>query len=276
MIVFASTMGPGRGGGDDGGVAGIKFPFVKPAGAGRASLSSCLHRRRLVRISRPSTPTSSSSCATSYSLLFIKRQPLVPQNTAEFCLELFALLVSLLLENCVGLSASPPTTTCCRIFMIHSHCSSSAALALRLGSFSKHLFKNSIPSGLNWSFDGNCGGLPCAMLYIIAHSLSKDAQGRRPVLISRMTQPSDQTSIAPWRPSFWPLMTSGDMYIGVPVMDFCLPGTHGAGPPLVAEWSGWRVLPWRAMILAAPKSTYLITPLWSRRMSRSGGQHRGN
>ena len=57
-------------------------------------------------------------------------------------------------------------------------------------------------------------------------------------------------------------MTSGDMYMGVPVMDFCLPGTR----PAPASW-GWRVLPWRAMILAAPKSTNLMTPLWSRRMS---------
>ena len=195
--------------------------------------------------------------------------PSQPQKTLEFCLELCALPVSLPLENCVGLSAAPPTTTCCRIFVIHSHCSSSAALALLRGSLSKHLFKNSIPSGLNWSFDGNCGGFPCAMLYMIAHSLSKDAQGRRPVLISRMTQPSDQTSMAPWRPSFWPLITSGDIYMGVPVMDFCLPGTQGVVPPAAAVWwSGWRVLPWRAMILAAPKSTYLITPLWSRRMSR--------
>jgi len=76
-----------------------------------------------------------------------------------------------------------------------------------------------MPSGLSWSDDGSCGGLPCAMLYIMAHSLSRDAQGRRPVAISRMTHPSDHTSTAPARPGFSPLMTSGDMYIGVPVMD---------------------------------------------------------
>ena len=167
-----------------------------------------------------------------------------------------------------GLSLPPPTTTCCLIFMIHSHCSSSAALALRLGSFSKHLRKKSMPSGESWSLDGNCGGLPCAILYMMAHSLSRLAHGRRPVLISRMTQPRDQTSMAPWRPSLVPLMTSGDMYIGVPVMDFCLPGKRVVGSARTL-WSGWRVLFWRAMTFAAPKSTYLMTPLWSRRMSRA-------
>ena len=57
------------------------------------------------------------------------------------------------------------------------------------------------------------------MLYMMAHSLSRDAQGRRPVAISRMTHPRDHISTAPARPGFSPLMTSGDMYIGVPVMD---------------------------------------------------------
>lgn len=57
------------------------------------------------------------------------------------------------------------------------------------------------------------------MLYMMAHSLSRFAQGRLPVTISRMTQPRDHTSTAPARPGFSPLMTSGDMYIGVPVMD---------------------------------------------------------
>lgn len=102
------------------------------------------------------------------------------------------------------------------------------------------------------------------MLYMMAHSLSKLAQGRRPVLISRMTQPRDQMSMAPRRPSLLPLMTSGDMYIGVPVMDFCFAGTLGrAGAPGIAGTSlgGWRVLFWRAMTLAAPKSTYFMTPL---------------
>ena len=102
------------------------------------------------------------------------------------------------------------------------------------------------------------------MLYMMAHSLSKLAQGRRPVLISRMTQPRDQISMAPRRPSLLPLMTSGDMYIGVPVMDFCFAGALGrAGAPETAGTSlaGWRVLFWRAMTLAAPKSTYFITPL---------------
>ena len=61
-------------------------------------------------------------------------------------------------------------------------------------------------------------------------------------------------------------MTSGDMYMGVPVIDFCLPGRRVVGSARTL-WSGWRVLFWRAMTLAAPKSTYLMTPLWSRRMS---------
>ena len=83
------------------------------------------------------------------------------------------------------------------------------------------------------------------MLYIMAHSLSILAHGRRPVLISRITQPRDQTSMAPRRPSLEPLMTSGDMYMGVPVMDFCFAGTLGrAGAPGTAGASfvGCRVL----------------------------------
>lgn len=138
---------------------------------------------------------------------------------ALFCRELLLLLEPWLPPGLSSLSCVG--TTCCLILLIHSHCSSSAALALFFGSLSKHLFKNPMPSPLSCSLLGNCGGLPCAMLYIMAHSLSKLAQGRRPVLISRMTQPSDQTSMAPRRPSLLPLMTSGDMYIGVPVMDFC-------------------------------------------------------
>ena len=145
--------------------------------------------------------------------------------------------------------------------LIHSHWSSSAAVALFLGSLSKHRFRKSMPSCDNWSLDGNCGEFPCAILYMIAHSLSRVAHGRRPVAISRTTHPSDQMSTAPRRPPFrpspLPLITSGDMYIGVPVIDFCL---AGAG-------STCSVLFCRAMTLAAPKSTNLITPLWSRRMS---------
>lgn len=71
-------------------------------------------------------------------------------------------------------------------------------------------------------------------------------------------------STAPARPGFSPLMTSGDMYIGVPVMDLL-------AAPVVDEavvGAATRVLPWRAITFAAPKSTYLITPLWLRRMSR--------
>ena len=96
------------------------------------------------------------------------------------------------------------------------------------------------------------------MLYMMAHSLSKFAQGRWPVAISKITQPRDQTSTAPVRPGFSPLITSGDMYMGVPVMDLLA---------LVPAILAISVLPCRAITLAAPKSTYLITPLWSRRMS---------
>jgi len=147
-------------------------------------------------------------------------------HCAEFCLELLAELDPVALPPGL-ISASCVGTTCCLILRIHSHCSNSAALALLFGSRSKHRFKNSRPCSLNCSLPGNCGGLPCAMLYMIAHSLSRLAQGRRPVLISRMTQPRDQTSMAPRRPSLLPLMTSGDMYMGVPVMDFCFWGTLG-------------------------------------------------
>lgn len=49
------------------------------------------------------------------------------------------------------------------------------------------------------------------------HSLSKLDQGFRPVAHSRTTQPKDQISMAPCLPRELFLMTSGDMYIGVPV-----------------------------------------------------------
>lgn len=97
------------------------------------------------------------------------------------------------------------------------------------------------------------------MLYIMAHSLSRDAHGRRPVAISRMTQPRDQISTAPARPAFSPLITSGDIYIGVPVIDLL------AFP--FAAVAVTRVLPCRAMTFAAPKSTYLMTPMWLSRIS---------
>jgi len=71
-------------------------------------------------------------------------------------------------------------------------------------------------------------------------------------------------STAPARPGFSPLMTSGDIYIGVPVMDLL------AAPVVDAVvGAATSVLPWRAITFAAPKSTYLITPLWLRRISKS-------
>jgi len=150
-----------------------------------------------------------------------------------------------------------------RIAMIHSCCSSSAAVHLFAGSLIKHFFKKSIPNSLNWSFVGNCGGLPPAIFHIIAHSLSRFAQGRRPVAISRITHPRDHTSIAPCWPGILPVITSGDMYMGVPVMVLSLP------PRDMPPTSAAKVFPWRAIILAAPKSTYLMTPLWSSRMSET-------
>src|SRR3569833_1792462 len=96
------------------------------------------------------------------------------------------------------------------------------------------------------------------MLYMMAHSLSRLAQGRRPVAISRMTHPSDHTSTAPKCPGFSPLITSGDMYIGVPVMDLL---------GLVAVRSPTSVRPCLAMTLAAPKSTYLLMLLCSSSIS---------
>lgn len=85
-------------------------------------------------------------------------------------------------------------------------------------------------------------------------------------------------STEPRRPSLEPLMTSGDMYIGVPVIDFCFAGTLGRPtPPAAASGAslvGWSVLFWRAMTLAAPKSTYLMMPLWSSRMSMELGCQR--
>lgn len=109
-----------------------------------------------------------------------------------------------------------------------------------------------MPCGLSWSVEGNWGGFPWAMLYMMAHSLSRLAQGRRPVAISKITQPRDQMSTAPALPGFSPLITSGDMYIGVPVIDLL---------GFVAVISCTSVLPCLAMTLAAPKSTYLIMPL---------------
>lgn len=65
-------------------------------------------------------------------------------------------------------------------------------------------------------------------------------------------------STAPALPGLSPLMTSGDIYIGVPVMDLL---------GFVACKSVASVRPCLAMTLAAPKSTYLMIPLWSSKMS---------
>jgi len=73
------------------------------------------------------------------------------------------------------------------------------------------------------------------MLYMIAHSLSSDAQGLRPVAISRITHPRDHMSTAPARPGFSPLMTSGDIYIGVPVIDLFGAPCSGALEPAATK-----------------------------------------
>lgn len=71
-------------------------------------------------------------------------------------------------------------------------------------------------------------------------------------------------SIAPCRPRLLFLITSGDMYIGVPVrLLFVEPGTSGVGVPVPSlERLERAIVRWfLARILAAPKSTYLITPM---------------
>lgn len=151
------------------------------------------------------------------------------------------------------------STTWLRTAMIHSCCRSSTADGRSAGSRAKHLDRKSSPGGLIWSALGSCGGLPWAMLYMIAHSLSRFAHGRRPVAISNTTHPSDQMSTAPALPGFSPLMTSGDMYMGVPVIDLL---------GFEACRSAASVRPCRAITLAAPKSTYLMMPFWLSRISR--------
>ncbi len=150
------------------------------------------------------------------------------------------------------------STTWLRIAMIHSCCRSSTADHRLFGSRSKHLLRKSRPCGLSWSGVGSCGGLPCAMLYMMAHSLSRFAHGLRPVAISKMTHPRDQMSTEPALPGLSPFMTSGDIYIGVPVMDLF---------GFVSCKSVASVRPCLAITLAAPKSTYLMMPLWSSKIS---------
>ena len=70
-------------------------------------------------------------------------------------------------------------------------------------------------------------------------------------------------SIAPIRPLLSFLMTSGDMYIGVPVK-LAAPASPVSPPP---RRDLFIVFVFLASILAAPKSTNLITPWWSSRIS---------
>ena len=110
------------------------------------------------------------------------------------------------------------------------------------------------------------------------HSLSRLLQGLRPVAHSRTTQPNDHMSIAPWRPRLLFRMTSGDMYMGVPVRLLFMPNwplaAEGAAVPAgvfvpvvvgagASEMRRVRcIVRWFfAMIFAAPKSTYLMTPI---------------
>ena len=84
-------------------------------------------------------------------------------------------------------------------------------------------------------------------------------------------------SMAPWRPRRLPLITSGDMYIGVPVKLFIPGGLLAvlilgvAGSTLVPFHVRCTVFEFFARILAAPKSTNLMTPRWSRRISATNG-----
>lgn len=95
---------------------------------------------------------------------------------------------------------------------------------------------------------------------MMAHSLSRLAHGLRPVAISRMTQPRDQISTDPGFPGLSPLITSGDIYMGVPVID-------RLGRDVAT--SAANVRPCRAITFAAPKSTYLMIPLRSKRISET-------
>ena len=60
-------------------------------------------------------------------------------------------------------------------------------------------------------------------------------------------------------------MTSGDMYIGVPVNEFFSPPSRM--PAALAIFERWNVRVFLAITFAAPKSTNLRTPKWSSRMS---------
>ncbi len=76
--------------------------------------------------------------------------------------------------------------------------------------------------------------------YDTHHSLSKCDQGFLPVAHSKTTQPSDQMSIAPRAPPLSFLITSGDIYIGVPVKLLVIPrllgSNHGGGGPPVCDF----------------------------------------
>ena len=101
---------------------------------------------------------------------------------------------------------------------------------------------------------------PCCSTY---HSLSRLDQGFLPVAHSKTTQPKDQISMAPCLPRELFLMTSGDMYIGVPVRLLLT----APGPTLPFEAASddrrdrWMDRWFLARIFAAPKSTNLITPI---------------
>ncbi|KAH3669596.1 hypothetical protein OGATHE_002408 [Ogataea polymorpha] len=113
-----------------------------------------------------------------------------------------------------------------------------------------------------------------------ANSLSRLAHGRLPVAISNKQQPNDQISMAPNLPIVSPLIVSGDMYIGVPVnacvlrpewrIEFKVAVPEPLPlPPLLDEPPVvFEVLPCAAIAitLAEPKSTNLMTPMWSSSM----------
>lgn len=102
--------------------------------------------------------------------------------------------------------------------------------------------------------------------------MSRLLQGRLPVAHSRMTQPTAHTSMAPILPRRSPLTVSGERYIGVPVSELAsagaaTPSAETVGAPVLMREREASVFWFLARTLAAPKSTYLIVPLPSRRMS---------
>jgi hypothetical protein len=104
--------------------------------------------------------------------------------------------------------------------------------------------------------------------------LGRCSHGLRPVLISKTTQPNDQMSTAPWPLAIPPDTASGDMYIGVPLSVLSdlsgiavVPDFGFAADAAIAERANSRVRCRSAKTWEAPKSTYLMVPSPSNRIS---------